>query len=1092
MLSLLGFHSIYILSFVLLSLSADIKDASNNCIVFFGGTWLIESSSDIENDWLKLYDDFHIIIVDNMVYRPTSQEPYSILNRKSIRNKFSLLNYDFTDAAMLNSIAREVNASCNSIQGIISSLTKYHFQSIMDTNSNNCLHSNELLFCMNEVKNTISNMIITVMNTQSFNQAHTWLLLLLSKQSNLRDNYPHYCDLIMNETEQVFKSYHHNFSSIRLLRLGHIFGTLYNNPPTCSRTPSLDVDTLIRTSITHGTIVLDYRWFDQPLLYDLIPVRDIIHSIKIMILSFKTDPPKGIIHELPIKGTMFNIMELLSLLDHSLGPQFSYIKVNFTNNHDNFDDVSWPSPRDNHKIESHIIDYIITLKSYDAMVLDILWEESDGVSIEPVMSLDSCYVRLMPLPVPVKGMYIRNMSGNATYARQLNSFVPTGMMKLESIGSSSLKKFQHQFFIRYAENFNESDCYLTTDEEDPERLVFNTKDHKKPFYFTFSPKRSAFAIHLGSKYVSSNDNYHTNYYGIRLQRNLRPLFHFTISPAKCLGKGPHLPYLREDQSLRYIKRLKFPDESIAKNYSVRNTEILLAKSKLKNDLLSLHHLKVRLVESASASISSNDSLQGHTRLYTTRLLRQYHNKLDLSKGYKASHPVCDYDCRLLGVCIDTGKCRCHVPPICQNNRMHFITNKFSADNSNNNTHYFHSTIETEWRRVLTPQAQLFLASGLSERMKVHVLEFNETARTNLKMDGPETQSYEYMKKIKHVFIADHFTIKAFSSLQSPIQDAELILIPFYHGKYVHFQNIRPHIIMNQIIAHLKFMKHTFNKNVKFAMTFSHDYGACYSFHHSHFVYKSISQVELMRDKISLQPMGDYNTDCFYPNKDIVIPPVGFNLDNSMSIFQNPQTVLPSFQRPLLIFMKARETGTGFPSRQRVNINPSELFPLTYRRVTFIGEYPNATKSMEKDYMRTIGITKFCLCIRGTAGWSFRVVDVIYGGCIPVFLSDMTYYPYYDVLDYSKFSVFIEEDSIDHIEQILLSISDSMMTNMQTNLIRVRKAFVYNRRHHNISIQTSATPGSDEGVKFSPFYTHLSLAMRLQQIYPPQTSSTPKM
>ena len=66
----------------------------------------------------------------------------------------------------------------------------------------------------------------------------------------------------------------------------------------------------------------------------------------------------------------------------------------------------------------------------------------------------------------------------------------------------------------------------------------------------------------------------------------------------------------------------------------------------------------------------------------------------------------------------------------------------------------------------------------------------------------------------------------------------------------------------------------------------------------------------MSDKISLQPMGDYNTNCFFPKKDIVIPPVGFNLDSSINTFQNPQEIIPSIKRPYLIFMKARETGTG--------------------------------------------------------------------------------------------------------------------------------------------------------------------------------------
>jgi len=76
------------------------------------------------------------------------------------------------------------------------------------------------------------------------------------------------------------------------------------------------------------------------------------------------------------------------------------------------------------------------------------------------------------------------------------------------------------------------------------------------------------------------------------------------------------------------------------------------------------------------------------------------------------------------------------------------------------------------------------------------------------------------------------------------------------------------------------------------------------------------------------------------------------------------------------------------------------------------------------------------------GWSFRVQDAIYAGCIPVFFADGTHYPFADVLDWSKFSVRLSATDLDHVEDILRDIPIEKVEELQANLVAIREAFLY--------------------------------------------------
>jgi hypothetical protein len=86
-------------------------------------------------------------------------------------------------------------------------------------------------------------------------------------------------------------------------------------------------------------------------------------------------------------------------------------------------------------------------------------------------------------------------------------------------------------------------------------------------------------------------------------------------------------------------------------------------------------------------------------------------------------------------------------------------------------------------------------------------------------------------------------------------------------------------------------------------------------------------------------------------------------------------------------------------------------------------------------------SKFCLAPRGYGRSSFRFFEAIILGTVPVyFWNDKEWLPYKEILDYSTFSVSINEKDIHRTYEILSSISNEKYENMVKELKRVRHYF----------------------------------------------------
>eukprot|EP00798_Chlamydomonas_sp_ICE-L_P013248 gene13248-19085_t len=99
-------------------------------------------------------------------------------------------------------------------------------------------------------------------------------------------------------------------------------------------------------------------------------------------------------------------------------------------------------------------------------------------------------------------------------------------------------------------------------------------------------------------------------------------------------------------------------------------------------------------------------------------------------------------------------------------------------------------------------------------------------------------------------------------------------------------------------------------------------------------------------------------------------------------------------------------------------------------------------------------SKFCLVLPGD-GWSARAEDSILHGCIPVVIMDEVHAVYESMLNWTAFSIRINESSIPDVPQILLSIPEERVQRMQHCIQKIWHRFAYTAgpfmkaAHHNV-------------------------------------------
>ena len=95
------------------------------------------------------------------------------------------------------------------------------------------------------------------------------------------------------------------------------------------------------------------------------------------------------------------------------------------------------------------------------------------------------------------------------------------------------------------------------------------------------------------------------------------------------------------------------------------------------------------------------------------------------------------------------------------------------------------------------------------------------------------------------------------------------------------------------------------------------------------------------------------------------------------------------------------------------------------------------------YSEHLARSKFCLAVPGD-GYSARYVDAVLHGCIPVVVMDNVEEAFESILDHKQYIIRINESDIERTPEILRSIPDSLVLQMQRSLAKVWHRFAWTR------------------------------------------------
>lgn len=139
------------------------------------------------------------------------------------------------------------------------------------------------------------------------------------------------------------------------------------------------------------------------------------------------------------------------------------------------------------------------------------------------------------------------------------------------------------------------------------------------------------------------------------------------------------------------------------------------------------------------------------------------------------------------------------------------------------------------------------------------------------------------------------------------------------------------------------------------------------------------------------------------------------------------------QRPILAFFAGQMHGYLRPMllQQWQNKDPD---------IKLFTKLPKSKKN--RNYIQYMKSSKYCICPRGYEVNSPRVVEAIFFECVPVIISDNFVPPFFEILNWESFAVFIQEEDLPNLKNILLSISDRRYSVMQQRVKRVQQHFLW--------------------------------------------------
>ncbi|KAI3838921.1 hypothetical protein MKX03_002697 [Papaver bracteatum] len=144
---------------------------------------------------------------------------------------------------------------------------------------------------------------------------------------------------------------------------------------------------------------------------------------------------------------------------------------------------------------------------------------------------------------------------------------------------------------------------------------------------------------------------------------------------------------------------------------------------------------------------------------------------------------------------------------------------------------------------------------------------------------------------------------------------------------------------------------------------------------------------------------------------------------------------PSSKRSILAFFAGQMHGYLRPILLRYWKNDPDM--------KIYGEIPRLNNKM--NYAQHMKSSKYCICARGYEVNSPRVVEAIFYECVPVIISDNYVPPFFEVLDWEAFAVFVAEDDIPKLKDILLAIPEKKYREMHKRVKKLQQHFLWHSK-----------------------------------------------
>ncbi|ESQ47409.1 hypothetical protein EUTSA_v10027719mg [Eutrema salsugineum] len=114
----------------------------------------------------------------------------------------------------------------------------------------------------------------------------------------------------------------------------------------------------------------------------------------------------------------------------------------------------------------------------------------------------------------------------------------------------------------------------------------------------------------------------------------------------------------------------------------------------------------------------------------------------------------------------------------------------------------------------------------------------------------------------------------------------------------------------------------------------------------------------------------------------------------------------------------------------------------------LGPMPRDPQS-KKQYREYMKSSRYCICARGYEVHTPRVVEAIMNECVPVIIADNYVPPFFEVLEWEEFAVFVKEKDIANLRNILLSIPEERYVGMQARVNMVQQHFLWHKKPPDI-------------------------------------------